>query len=134
MVGERNYRSWWIASVLAGLSVGMAVAGCRADEPVVPPANTGPGATVARVQLVRAPAQFTVGDTSTYKAKAYDNANNELPVAFLFHSSNDLILSVAASTGLGTAVSAGDVAVWVSAGTTESIRQSVHVNSKPILP
>ncbi len=110
------------------------VVGCRADEPVVPPANTGPGATVARVQLVRAPAVFTVGDTSTYRAKAYDNANNELPVSFVFHSSNYAILNVDASTGLGSALSAGDVAVWASAGTTESFRQAVHVNPKPVLP
>lgn len=100
----------------------------------LPPANTGPGATVVRVQIMSGPAAITLGDTARYSARAYDNGNNVLPVTLAWFSTDNQILAMDRNAGVGVGVDVGEVAVFATAGTARSENRSTKVNPKPAFP
>lgn len=141
MVAERNADRVRIASAarrtlsLTGLLCAVILElGCGPADDPTPLGNTGPGTTVARINILTGPASITVGDTARYTAAAYDNANNVLPVTLDWHSSNTIVLSMNAATGEGIGIESGESVVFATAGVARSNNRVTRVNSKPAFP
>ena len=122
-----------VRAVCAALTM-LATSGCKYEEPTPPPANTGPGATVARIELQSGPGIITVGDSAFYTARAFDNANNPLPVTLTWVSTDAQVLSINATTGRGKGLSAGDTQVYAYAGSASSARRTTRVQPAPAFP
>ena len=116
-------------AVASALALVVALAACSVDPPTPPIGDTGPYRTVARVDVRGGPTVTTVGDPLTYTAVAYDNANNELPVTFAWHTAPFGILRIDPATGGGRALAAGRASVWATVGSAQSAPRSVTVNS-----
>lgn len=125
-----------VARAMSGLAAVtiLAASGCRYDEPTPPPANTGPGTTIARIVVESGPGIITVGDSAFYTATAYDNANNALPVTLTWASTDSRVLDLDSFTGRGKGVGAGDVQVYAYAGSASSNRRSTRVQPAPAFP
>ena len=102
--------------------------GCRYDENE-PPGNTGPGATVARVDIVAGRSRMAVGDTVTFVARAYDNASNVLALATIrWTSSAPAVLAVDSVSGFARARARGSAQVTATAGSALSFPLAVAVD------
>jgi hypothetical protein len=124
-----------LAALLAFGTFGFfGVLGCRYDEPPAPQGNTGPGTTVARIVVQSGPAVITVGDSAFYSAKAFDNANNELPVTLSWATSDGRVLAINPATGRGKGVGAGEARVWAGAGSARSNQWLTRVQPGPAFP
>lgn len=141
MVAERNADRIGIASASrqaralpALLCAVILTLGCSPADDPAPLGNTGPGTTVARINILTGPASITVGDTARYAAAAFDNANNVLPVTLDWHSSNTVVLSMNSATGEGIGLEAGESVVFATAGAARSNNRVTRVNSKPAFP
>ncbi|MFN2397876.1 MAG: hypothetical protein ABR543_04430 [Gemmatimonadaceae bacterium] len=141
MVAERNADHIGIASASrrarimpALLSAVIMALGCGPADDPAPLGNTGPGTTVARIDILSGPASITVGDTARYTAVAVDNANYVLPVTLDWHSSNTIVLSMNSATGEGIGLEAGESVVFATAGAARSNNRVTRVNAKPAFP
>jgi hypothetical protein len=113
----------------AAACVVLAAAACRTDADAPELGNTGPGATVARVVITEGPTVLAVGDTAYFRAQAYDNANQSLPVRFTWLTSEPVPTRVELDPSSGTAVglSRGSVLIYAQVGSKRSDPRGLEV-------
>ena len=118
-----------VAAVLATAALVAMLADCQGAASTAPTrGNTGPGATVGRVSVISGATSAAVGDSLYYMAKAYDNAGNELPVTFYWHSVNYDVVDIDPATGHGKALKAGQTQIYASVGSAVSDYRTVIVH------